>query len=168
MERFLKAIENCLNNDIWYGALIISLLMPDICGSLESPSLSSKTRYKNWFEKYLSGEYNKEIMGEKVVFMNADDFYGIRCSILHQGFDTPHQLEQGTIEKFYFSVTGSHRVWIEGKLVIDVKRLCCEIISAVHKWVADNKDNTQVQDNINKLLSIYTGPFEPHKGVQIS
>lgn len=58
MERLLQSIEKSLKNENWYSALILSLIIPDICGKLEDISKSSSKRYPEWFEKYLGKKYN--------------------------------------------------------------------------------------------------------------
>ncbi len=64
MEQFSNAIRNCLDSQNWYGALFISLAVPDICGNITYPELRGqgfvKERYERWVEKYLSTYLKKE------------------------------------------------------------------------------------------------------------
>jgi hypothetical protein len=53
MENIIKSIENSLQNKNWYSALVLSLILPDICAKLEGSSESSAIRYPKWFEAYL-------------------------------------------------------------------------------------------------------------------
>src|SRR4030066_211862 len=83
MKNILKSIENSLQNKNWYSALILSLILPDICGKLENTSKSSSERYPEWFDKYLGKKYNG--------FLSGNNCYALRCSFLHEG--------SGNIEK---------------------------------------------------------------------
>lgn len=44
--KYTDAIRRSLSAKNWFGALFLSLAMPDICGVLEAPTDSVGTRYK--------------------------------------------------------------------------------------------------------------------------
>jgi hypothetical protein len=56
MKNIINSIKNFLENKNWHFALILSLIVPDICGKLEGGGNSSK-RYPAWFNKYLGEKY---------------------------------------------------------------------------------------------------------------
>jgi len=53
MKTFIGSIRLSVANENWYGALIISLILPDICGKIEFPNKSTGKRYSEWFDKYV-------------------------------------------------------------------------------------------------------------------
>ncbi|GAH37967.1 unnamed protein product, partial [marine sediment metagenome] len=147
MERFVNAIKNYLDTENWYGAIVLSLIMPDICGKIAYPTLNtSGERYRKWFDDYLS-EYRP------ATSMTASDCYALRCSVLHAGTDDiTEQGAKDTLEKFYFSTTGSHMIRIDEGLVVNVTRFCEEVIQAIEKWCKDVEGNENTQKAIQELL----------------
>lgn len=82
----LKDIQHCLDNNILFGALCMSLILPDICGKIEYPSEKPSQRYKKWFNEYCSQYFNpfKDIENTaKSVVFDAETCYLLRCAILH-------------------------------------------------------------------------------------
>lgn len=59
MYNFLDALELCAKSNNWYGALFISLTLPDICAKIEYPleKKSSSKRYIDWYDRYLKKYY---------------------------------------------------------------------------------------------------------------
>ncbi len=79
IEKYVAAIQHSLRSHNWFGALFLSLAMPDICGALEDPSEPVvKNRYRKWFDRYVGFRYVPELF-------SADDCYYLRCAALHQG-----------------------------------------------------------------------------------
>lgn len=70
MNNIFKAIENSLQNKNWYSALVLSLILPDICGKLENNCKSSSERYPEWFDAYLGEKYKR--------FLTGKDCYALR------------------------------------------------------------------------------------------
>lgn len=169
MKRFTTAIRKCLDTENWYGAIVISLTMPDICGRIAYPTMKpGRQRYETWFDDYLSGYNQPVISGNRVAFMTASDCYALRCSILHIGTaDVTEQNARDTLNKFYFSTTGSHGIRIDDKLVLNVTRFCEEVAQATEKWSKDIEGNASAQEAIQELLTIHSQPFHPSNGIVI-
>jgi hypothetical protein len=166
MERFINAIKKCLDTGNWYGAIVLSLIMPDICGKIAYPTMKTGQRYREWFDNYLSGYYKSIIVGREVVFMNASDCYALRCSVLHMGTDdVTEQTAKDTLNKFYFSTTGSHIIRVDDKLVLNVAKFCEEVIQATEKWIKDIEGNANAQEAIRELLTIHSQGFSPSRGI---
>lgn len=166
MKRFINAIKKCLDTENWYGAIVLSLIMPDICGKVAYPTMNTGQRYREWFDNYLSGYYKRIISGREVTFMNASDYYALRCSILHTGTDdVTEQTAKDTLKKFYFSTMGSHIIRIDDKLVLNVTKFCEEVIQATEKWSKDVEGNANAQEAMQELLTIYSQEFSPSRGI---
>ena len=142
MERFINAIKNCLDTENWYGAIVLSLIMPDICGKIAYPNKNTSQAYKEWFDGYLSGYYKSIIGGKEITLMTASDCYALRCSIVHAGTgDVSEQSAKETLSKFLFSTKGGGQIRIDGEIKINVTQFCEEVISATKKWCKDIEGN---------------------------
>jgi hypothetical protein len=65
---------------MYYLALFGILAVPDICGALDSDNgRASGPKYKDWLRAHVPEHAAR-----------ADEIYGLRCSLLHQGRALPH------------------------------------------------------------------------------
>ncbi|QQS21381.1 MAG: hypothetical protein IPL87_02620 [Candidatus Moraniibacteriota bacterium] len=88
LEEFIKAVHQNIDTGNWYGALFISLTLPDIFGKIDNPEeKSSKKRYSLWFKKYVEPIYTHAVgaFHEKHIFLTGEDCYALRCAFLHEG-----------------------------------------------------------------------------------
>jgi hypothetical protein len=163
IDKYVHAIQHSLRSQNWFGALFLALAMPDICGALQYPSDPVGTRYRRWFDRYLSAEYVPALF-------SADDCYYLRCAALHQGM-SEHPKAQNKQVVFITPPPGGrmvfHSNFIESpdgsfvlELQIDV--FCQQICAGVLKWKDDVSTDTAVQARIAELLSFQdpTQPFE--------
>ncbi|MFQ5863201.1 MAG: hypothetical protein ACE5IC_08800, partial [Candidatus Brocadiales bacterium] len=78
MKDFLYQIQKGLDSNLYFLSLLAALVLPDICGAISSEDGQAKPeKYKAWFDKYVAPKYNN--------FLNGNDCYYFRCSLLHQG-----------------------------------------------------------------------------------
>ncbi len=78
MRDFLSQIKKGLDQNLYLLSLFSALAIPDICGAMVSENgEASGDKYKTWFDKYIAPKYNN--------FLNGEDCYYFRCSLLHQG-----------------------------------------------------------------------------------
>ncbi len=169
MQRFTSAIRTSIESGNWYAALFLALTMPDICSKLETPtSGSSGVRYKAWFDKFLSGTYTRNIMGNDTIFMSSGDCWALRCSLLHEGSDDiGEQSARETLARFHFTTLGSHRIRIENVLVLNTANFCEEMCQAVESWIIAVAALPEVQERIAAMIEVKTETFSPHNGIRI-
>lgn len=140
MERLLQSIGKSLKDENWYSALILSLIIPDICGKFEDTSKISSKRYPEWFEKYLGKKYNW--------FLSGNDCYALRCSFLHEGSNQiTDQRARDVLDYLVFIPNGSHLTKFSGCsfgdlkydnkeiLQLSVYQFCQDIIDATRQWI---------------------------------
>lgn len=162
MERFTEAVLLALNNQNWYGALLIAITLPDICGSLENPNTKkSKEHYVNWYDRYLLEKYTSG----GTVFLSGDDCYAFRCSYLHQGVDDiTMQKARKIYDRFHFVIPYNgchiHRNYGEYEgtyiLQLQVDIFCMDICAGVDKWVKEVVNNSSdIQERVNSLFALY-------------
>lgn len=56
VDRIVKEINICLENDGYISALGMALTLPDICGKAEYPQWKKQNvglRYKKWYDEYI-------------------------------------------------------------------------------------------------------------------
>jgi hypothetical protein len=64
MEAFFAAIDQAIANRNWYGTLVLSLIMPDVCGKAMYGGRVGE-RYKRWFDAYLAQNYVRHVGPEQ-------------------------------------------------------------------------------------------------------
>ena len=162
MNQFINSIKNSLSNENWHAALISCLILPDVCGKIEDPNLSSKNRYLKWFKIYLSDKYPTREVGtshERTVFLSAESCYALRCSLLHEGSSevSEQQIKQA-LSDFLFIIPEQnmhiHCNLIGNRLQLQIDTFCLDFINAVEKWLNDINGNVEKQEKIKKLLKI--------------
>lgn len=79
MDELIAQIRQASASGLYYLALLGALTLPDICGALNSENgRASGPKYRDWLRKYIPEQADE-----------ADDIYGPRCSLLHQGQAKP-------------------------------------------------------------------------------
>jgi len=163
MENVLKSIENSLKNKNWYSALVLSLILPDICGRFEDNNKSSSQRYTEWFEKYLGKEYKD--------YLSGNDCYALRCSLLHEGMnEITQQRARELLNYIVFIPNGSHRVKMSNNFVNDAKydgketlllsvlNFSQDMIEATKQWIKEKSPDT------SEMLEIHENGFSVSNG----
>jgi len=164
VEKFLKAIEECVANRNWYGALFIALTLPDICGKIEFTGRSSTNRYTDWFEKYLGPRYTRQIGGAAGCvhkFLSGSDCYALRCVLLHEGTDEiGGQRAQELLEKFHFTeppASGVIHLNQKGTtLQLQVDEFSKDVVISIRSWLADVSKDEKKQAELSKLMKVHS------------
>lgn len=165
MKRFTDAVCGALLQENWYAALALALALPDICSSLETPDKAERRkvgrRYARWFKTWLEPMHTMCTGADMRphVFLNGNDCYALRCSLLHQGTDDiMDQQARDVLERFQFiaPVRGVvyHRNQIGNHLQLQVDIFCREIVNAVHSWEAAKAGNATIAKEKQGLLVI--------------
>ncbi len=162
MEKFLTSLNNSLDNNNWHAALFIALALPDICGKMENPNGNVGPRYRDWCKQYLEPKYTHLIGADQSqhIFLSASDCYALRCAFLHEGADDiTEQNAREALDKFHFiepPKSGSvHCNQSNQTLQLQVDIFCRDILSGAEQWLDDNKDNNEIKNRIDNLITIY-------------
>ncbi len=163
INNFVSCIKLAIKNENWYAALILALIMPDICGKLEHPKSNSQKRYVDWYDKYISKKYTfRDVDTNKdSIFLSGNDCYALRCSLIHEGQqDITTQTARQKLQKINFVVpkkgTNRHNMNFSNiELQLEVDRFCLDMCSAVEQWIKGVSRNQNVQNRIEKLFKIY-------------
>jgi len=164
MQHLLDSLTRALANKNWYAALFMALTLPDICGKIQYPEVSSsETRYVQWFEKYLGNKYTREVgpSREKDVFLSGEDCYALRCSLLHEGIDViSHQRCKKVLDSFLFVASGgihcNYFSFANGHtfLQLSVKKFCEDVCASVQTWLNDVASDNTIQKRLSETIKI--------------
>ena len=160
----ITAIQKDLTMDNYYSALVVAFTLPDITSKLQCPNKYTKDRYVKWFEDYMQEDY-KHAVGfdsREVVFLTGEDFYALRCSLLHQGeTEIINQKARKHLSNFVFlkptkTPNGTvHLNMIDDLLQLQVDIFCKQIIEATQKWVEHHKEIDEINDKAKNLIDIH-------------
>lgn len=155
MEALIKQIRIASENGLFYLALYGALTLPDICGALESKNgRASGAKYKKWIRSNVAGQAEE-----------ADELYGLRCSLVHQGQSLPH----GGHFPIAFMAPGAPRLhnlstmvgddqvgWISIELLVD------EVTKAAEIWLEEYGETQIVKRNMEKFARLRPEGLPPH------
>lgn len=159
LKELIISIEKSLESKNWHAALAVALILPDICGKIDTPDKHSRRRYEIWFDKYVKKFYMiQESIGSAMI--SGGDCYAIRCALLHEFSDdlTEHKARNILNQyKFYSPDSGMnvHRIKEQGNgflLEIRVDEFCNTICYGVSGWL--NELHASGKD-ISTLVKIY-------------
>ncbi len=155
VEDFTKAIEDAVRQENWLAAISLSLLMPDICGSIDEPSnKSSRDRYARWFDTWFQFKESNQVLA-------GNDCYALRCALIHEGRDvTNSQKAKKEIDKFHFvkpPTDGStpYVTEIGGGFYIPVDMFASEMCAALSRWLSSKSKDVDAQERMGNLIKIH-------------
>lgn len=157
MENFFIQIKKGLDVNLYFLSLFSALAIPDICGAMGSKNgEANPEKYKAWFDKYIAPQYNN--------FLNGEDCYYFRCSLLHQGSSQHNRsnykrvlfVEPSTTTIIY------HNNIMNDALNIDVKIFCNDLISGAEKWLEENENTDLYKKNSDKFMRRYPNGLPPY------
>jgi len=156
MEELLNQIERAVKAKLYFLALMGVLIIPDICGAIESTDgEASRDKYIKWFDKNLEPEYGE-------CFTGADCYY-FRCSLLHQG-STRHS--NSRYSRILFIEPGPRPLYhaniMNDAFNIDVEIFCHDIIRKARQWLVTAKQMPNFQQNIDKFMQRYPNGLPPY------
>lgn len=156
IEDLILSVKQSLAFKNYYGALSVSLTLPDICSNLEFTEIKKVgVRYEKWCEKYLNSN-----------FLNSNDYYKIRCSFLHSANENMRdKVTTDNFNKYKFvsfnvdNISFKNNIINEKKMdnliVLNINNFCLEICNGTELWLAQNYDI----HGINSLINIENNTF---------
>lgn len=161
---YLNSLKDATDAKNFYAALAVAFTIPDICSKLESPKEYTGSRYKKWFNKYLSKYYKTSLLNQNQL-LTSDDFYALRCAYLHQGMsDISNQTARKVLNDFMF-VDVEYPIVIHNNYIIDnghkilqiqIDLFCRMIHEAAIEWIKDHETDTRITNESKKLIKLLT------------
>lgn len=172
MKNYVESIRKSIENENWYSALAMSLIMPDICSKLDFPEKYSSERYPEWFNTYSSIDYRNHLSGK--------DCYALRCSLIHEGqTDIELQSAREKINYFSFTPKGSHLISMsnnnfgstdDGKHIIlmSVYQFSIDMTKFCENWLVIAENNNEIKSRMDVQLQIKDNHSFYGGGIRIS
>lgn len=163
MNDFINSLEQLINQCNWYAALVLALTLPDICAKHSSAtSTGSQARYAAWFNQYVAPNYTYNTGVDRIphIFLNGNDCYALRCSLLHEGGSvTGHQQAHDILDNFQFvspPVGGGtiHCNQSDSVLQLQIDIFSLDMLNACKQWWSEQTDEEKVEIS-SKLLTVY-------------
>lgn len=155
-EVYLDMLDECARKRLYWVALHILVIIPDICGALESNDGGARPiAYKDWCKRYIIDP----------PYLLAEEWWEIRCKLLHQGRTVA---ERGKYRGYRFSIPDdrgnmAHLNIFNRDLNLDVSALIEWVKQGLNTWfmdIAENRypDKTKnVEKNLPSLIKIIGG-----------
>lgn len=159
---YINDIRKSLENECYYSALSLALMMPDICGMVEYPNKEVGERYIKWCDNYLCPLLYRD-GGKKG--LSGESLYGLRNVYLHQGTvkidSSKMKNKDNRVDKFLL-VVGKNQIFSELTItmpsengdilhraeVINVSYLCLVICECVQYYYNSNKNDFSFDYNV--------------------
>ena len=157
MREFLTQIKKGLDTNLYLLSLFSVLAIPDICGAMNSENgEASAEKYKVWFNEYIAPKYNN--------FLNGENCYYFRCSLLHQGSSQHNKSSYKRVLFIEPSATTNilHNNIMNDALNIDVKIFCNDLVNGAEKWLDENENTDLYKKNYDKFMRRYPNGLPPY------
>ena len=157
MKNLLEQIKKGLDNNLYYVSLFAALSIPDICGAIDSENgEASANKYVQWFNKYVARKYTG--------FLNGEDCYYFRCSLIHQGSSQHPKSNYSRVLFVEPTATTSvfHCNILNDALNIDVRIFCSDIIEGVKEWLRKVENTELYKKNYDKFMMRHPNGLKPY------
>jgi hypothetical protein len=163
MREFFEQVARGGEGAFSYLALSGALIVPDICGAMESEDgCATPSRYIAWFDERVAPLYEDPRDGTPM--LSGEDCYMLRCSFLHQG-TTQH--EHGSYSRILFVEPNPRAVLhmniVNDALNIAIREFCHEMAAAALAWLKGVENTEVFKRNYGRFLQRYPEAPEPYK-----
>ncbi len=157
----LEQIEKCVNQKLYYVAIVASLAIPDIGGAIDSNNgKATSLKYQGWFDKYAAPKYQG--IGEN--HLTGEECWSLRCSMIHQG------KAQNKAFKKYSDIIFSEIPQIDSRvnplfltkskiLLVEPKTFCNNMVYAAYDWLEVVYNNELFKKNTDKFMTLFSLSF---------
>jgi len=163
VDEFFSQVGTAANSRMYFLALAGALMIPDICGALESADgEATGSRYTVWFDRHVAPLH--AYAGPPV--LDGRTCYQFRCSLLHQG-TTQHP--RSSYSRILFVEPGAttnvlHMNVVNDALNIDVHSFCIEMVQAALTWRQSVAGTEPYETNLVKFVTRYPNGLPPYIG----
>jgi hypothetical protein len=151
-------IEKCLNTNLRYAALTLSLSIPDICSNVEELGGKNAERYSIWFDRYAAKFFN---------ILNGQACWQIRCALLHSGNLRDKRFTSGRVIFSEFPKPKIRDLHLGANTDlpihnIDLQHFCTSMVEASKNWDVESSLNLKIQNNLENLIEFRPDGFPPY------
>jgi hypothetical protein len=167
---YIDEMERCEKAACYWALLHLVVVIPDICGALETPSgEATKAAYVDWCKRMLPPSPPEPLTPE--------ERYEMRCIVLHQGRTLA---AHGRYTYFKFILPQPLGVKLHGfqqaadQITLDVVQLATEMKKALRDWFDDLQDPAEARraaataPNLTKLVTVKPLPVPGMGGFMVN
>jgi hypothetical protein len=156
IEEILNQIQVGVQSKLRYISLFTAFSIPDIGGAIDSEDGKATGRkYIEWFDKYVSPKY----FAWKKQYLNGEDCYNYRCSVLHQG--STNNIKSRYTNTIFMrtemknvAYCGAFTLQSNTVLCVDIDIFCENIVKAGWEWLEIVQETELYKRNSEKLISL--------------
>ena len=174
MDHLISSINRSIKDKNWYGALAISLSIPDICSKINDGTKTTGKKYASWFNEYVGIHYQSnypEPLLQKVLeystkedYLNlkkprltGNDCYALRCAYLHEGIgEISTQRAREVLDEILFVEPSNemelHGSIVNNKLILRIDEFCSHILAGAEAW--KRQLNLEQKARLNSFLLV--------------
>jgi hypothetical protein len=147
---YFDDIDKCVKGRCFWALLHLLIVLPDVCSAMETmEGQADDGRYRSWCKRFLADELIK-----------PNDWYRIRCLILHQGRTNDEERKSRYINfRFSHSQVDGPKIHrqvegVPGGLVLhlDVRELATEVRKAIENWFnwIEKEATKEIAENVRR------------------
>ena len=145
IEHILKEIDKALDNEMYFSALSLCLILIDTCSKAEFDRITNKNkkRFTIWYDKYI-GLFEDD--GYGLPYMSGETVYQLRCFVFHQSTPNVKNIDKFRLiasDKEPLDIYGdSCAIESDGAKVynLNLRRFCLVVTSVVREYYKNNKE----------------------------
>jgi hypothetical protein len=165
MELILGSIDDALSKGALLPALMTTLTVPDIAGSVDAPGTGSAARYAAWCDAWLTppaSDYYKH-------GVDGVALYALRCKLLHEGLTDPSAapassksptaknmkliaFNVGTRGVFHLCSSKAASGTIQ--VILRTEIFCADLVKGARSWLAGKKSDAAAVAILNRVVDI--------------
>lgn len=152
----LDQIQICLQQKLYFVAIMACLAIPDIGGAIDSiDGIAKGGRFIKWFDKYVKPRYAGKLK------MTGKECYFLRNSMLHQGI-TEHDSTKVKVAFTNYPQANSdvplfHHTDLG--LLVEPQTFCNNVVYAAYDWLEAVHDTELFKKNMNNFMTLYSLTF---------
>ena len=168
---YINDIRKSLENECYFAALSLALILPDICGMAEYPNKDVGDRYIGWCDSYLIPFMYSDNNG-----LSGETIYNLRNVYLHQGSINIDRNkikdENNRIDKFLLVIGDDDKI-LEFSMdisfggikahkaeIINVKHLCTLICDSALNYYINNTDKFSFECNAIHVKDLFSDELD--------
>lgn len=168
MKRKLLEIQRALESELYNSALVLTLILPDICAKVEyynTKKINIGKKYALWFDTYAKKYFIRKATilpsneCTNITLIDGKTCWALRCAVLHSGNFYLGRGDQTLYNKITLhahkkgSSTYKHEL-IDGDYVeIDVINFCQSLCEAVFEYYESVSDKSLFDIDEIRILS---------------
>jgi hypothetical protein len=129
---YIRELSSIRDKKAYWSTVHLIVVIPDICAALDSSNgRTNGNLYAAWCDRYVATPQ-----------LSGQDWYQIRCALLHQGRATFDEAERIRYTSVSFvdpdsAPAARHGHVADGNLTVNIANMSTEMLAAIGRWATD-------------------------------